>query len=47
MIDRYTAARPNGHRASIALEELALPFARQEQKRPQFLRINPQNILTR
>ena len=26
MIDLYSAATPNGHKASIALEELALPY---------------------
>ena len=26
MIDLYTAATPNGHKASIALEELGLPY---------------------
>lgn len=48
MIDLYTASTPNGHKASIALEELALPyevhalsFDRREQKSPAFLRINP------
>ncbi|WP_447591598.1 glutathione S-transferase family protein [Aquipseudomonas campi] len=48
MIDLYTAATPNGHKASIALEELgldyqvhALSFDKQEQKAPAFLRINP------
>ena len=48
MIDLYTAATPNGHKVSIALEELALPynlhvlsFDQQEQKSPEFLRINP------
>ena len=48
MIDLYTAATPNGHKISIALEELGLPyevhalsFDRQEQKAPEFLRINP------
>lgn len=48
MIDLYTAATPNGHKASIALEELGLPyrvqalsFDRQEQKSPAFLKINP------
>ncbi len=48
MIDLYTAATPNGHKVSIALEELQLPyqvhclsFERQEQKTPEFLRINP------
>jgi GSH-dependent disulfide-bond oxidoreductase len=48
MIDLFTAATPNGHKVSIALEELALPYAvhaldlgRLEQKRPEFLRISP------
>jgi len=48
MIDLYTAATPNGHKVSIALEELGLPyrvhvlsFDKQEQKSPEFLRINP------
>ena len=26
MIDLYTASTPNGHKASIALEELDLPY---------------------
>lgn len=48
MIDLYTAATPNGHKISIALEELGLPYTvhhldlgRLDQKTPQFLRINP------
>jgi GST-like protein len=48
MIDLYTAATPNGHKVSIALEELELPYALQvlnlsagEQKAPAFLAINP------
>ncbi len=48
MIDLYTAATPNGHKVSIALEELGLPyrvqvlsFDKQEQKTPEFLKINP------
>lgn len=48
MIDLYTAATPNGHKVSIALEELglayqvhALSFDKQEQKTADFLRINP------
>lgn len=48
MIDLYTAATPNGHKVSIALEELALPyqvhclsFDKREQKAPDYLRINP------
>lgn len=48
MIDLYTAATPNGHKVSIALEELGLPYSvhalsfdKQEQKSPEFLRINP------
>lgn len=48
MIDLYTAATPNGHKVSIALEELGLPYtlkildlSKAEQKQPAFLRINP------
>jgi len=48
MIDLYTAATPNGHKASIALEELGLPYElhvldlqKGEQKTPAFLAINP------
>ncbi|MHA6493328.1 glutathione S-transferase family protein [Pseudomonas borbori] len=48
MIDLYTAATPNGHKVSIALEELQLPyhlhalsFERKEQKADAFLAINP------
>lgn len=48
MIDLYTAATPNGWKASVALEELGLPYTvhpielgKQEQKAPDYLRINP------
>ena len=48
MIDLYTAATPNGYKISIALEELDLPymvhkldFNKNEQKSPEFLKINP------
>jgi GST-like protein len=48
MIDLYTAATPNGHKISIALEELGLPYTvhaldlgRLEQRRPEFLAISP------
>ncbi|MBX3609475.1 MAG: glutathione S-transferase N-terminal domain-containing protein [Hydrogenophaga sp.] len=48
MIDLYTAATPNGHKVSIALEELGLPYtlkvldlAAGQQKQPAFLTINP------
>jgi glutathione S-transferase len=48
VIDLYTAATPNGWKASIALEELALPYELKalrldqlEQKQDAFLRINP------
>jgi GST-like protein len=48
MIDLYTAATPNGHKVSIALEELGLPYTLRvldlgqgEQKTPAFLAINP------
>jgi glutathione S-transferase/GST-like protein len=48
MIDLYTAATPNGWKASITLEELALPYelhvidlASAAQKEPWFTAINP------
>ena len=48
MIDLYTAATPNGHKVSIALEELGLPYtvhkvhlAELEQRQPWFLKLNP------
>ena len=48
MIDLYSAATPNGHKISIALEELALPYElhtlelhKGTQKEPWFLAINP------
>jgi GST-like protein len=48
MIDLYTAPTPNGWKASIVLEELALPYElhairldKLEQKEEWFLRINP------
>ncbi len=48
MIDLYTAATPNGHKVSIALEELELPYrlhaidlSSGEQKQPWFTAINP------
>jgi GST-like protein len=48
MIDLYTAPTPNGWKASIALEEMELPYRvnvvrldQLEQKQPPFLKINP------
>jgi len=48
MIELFTAATPNGHKISIALEELELPYemrvldlGKQDQKQPAFLAINP------
>jgi GST-like protein len=48
MIDLYSAATPNGHKVSIALEELALPYElhtldllQGTQKEPWFLALNP------
>ena len=49
MIELFTAATPNGWKASIALEELELPytvraldlFGKAEQRQPWFLAINP------
>jgi glutathione S-transferase len=48
MIELFTAATPNGWKASITLEELGLPykvrridFNKKEQKEPWYLEINP------
>lgn len=48
MIELYTAATPNGYKASVALEELGLPYSVHpidlgagEQKQDWFLKINP------
>jgi GST-like protein len=48
MIDLYTAATPNGHKVSIMLEELGVPYElrslhllKNEQKEDWYLRINP------
>ncbi|MGI2261162.1 glutathione S-transferase family protein [Shewanella sp. GXUN23E] len=48
MIEFYSAATPNGYKVAIALEEMALPYrlhhldlSANEQKRPEFLAINP------
>lgn len=48
MIDFYSAATPNGHKVSIALEEMGLAytlhpisFSARQQKEPGFLAINP------
>jgi GST-like protein len=48
MIDLYSAATPNGHKISIALEELGLPYelhtldlGANQQKEDWFLKINP------
>ncbi|MBX3275715.1 MAG: glutathione S-transferase N-terminal domain-containing protein [Sandaracinaceae bacterium] len=48
MITLYTAATPNGHKVSIALEELELPYevraidlSALEQREPWFLALNP------
>ncbi|HEU4731843.1 MAG TPA: glutathione S-transferase N-terminal domain-containing protein [Kofleriaceae bacterium] len=48
MFDLYTAATPNGHKVSIALEELGLPYTvhpinlmAKDQKQPAFLAMNP------
>ena len=48
MIELFTAATPNGHKISIALEELGLPYtlrvlslSKLEQKQPDFLAISP------
>jgi len=48
MIDFYTAATPNGHKISIALEEMQLPykmhtldFGKGEQKQADYLKFSP------
>ena len=48
MIKLYTASTPNGHKASVMLEEIGLPYEVHEislrdnvQKEPWFLKINP------
>ena len=48
MIDLYTAPTPNGHKASVVLEELELAYevhavnlAENEQKQEAFLKLNP------
>jgi len=48
MIDLYTCSTPNGWKASVALEELELPYevhalslSKGDQKTPEFLKINP------
>jgi GSH-dependent disulfide-bond oxidoreductase len=48
MIDLYTASTPNGHKASVTLEELGLPYTvhavnlgANEQKQEWFLQLNP------
>jgi GST-like protein len=48
MIDLYTASTPNGHKVSVTLEELGLPYtvhaidlAAKVQKEPWFLALNP------
>lgn len=48
MIDLYAAATPNGHKISIALEELAIPYAvcvidrgKLEQKQPSVSKLSP------
>lgn len=48
MIDLYTSPTPNGYKVSIALEEMGIPYevhaidlGSEEQKKPEFLAINP------
>jgi GST-like protein len=50
MIDLYTAATPNGHKVSIALEEMELPYLVHPidlrtggQFAPEFLKVSPNN----
>lgn len=48
MIDVYSAATPNGHKITVALDEMGeeynlfpISFSENEQKSPKFLRMNP------
>ncbi|WP_250655362.1 glutathione S-transferase family protein [Alkalimarinus coralli] len=48
MIDLYTSPTPNGHKVSIALEEMSLPYhviamdiSTGVQKQPEYLKLNP------
>ncbi len=48
MIELYTAGTPNGHKASVTLEELRIPYevfpinlGANDQKKPDFLAMNP------
>ena len=48
MVELFTASTPNGHKVSIMLEELGLPyrvqpikFSEKEQKQPRYLKLNP------
>jgi GST-like protein len=48
MIELFTASTPNGHKVSIMLEELKIPyhvrhikFSEKEQKQPWYLKLNP------
>lgn len=48
MIDLYTSPTPNGHKVSVALEEMGLEYrvfpinlVQKEQRRPEFLAMNP------
>lgn len=52
MIDLYTYGTGNGQRASVALEEAGLPYtahkvdlSKGDQKKPEFLKINPQGAI--
>ena len=52
MIDLHMVATPNGHKASIMLEEVALPYKvipynifAGDQFKPEFLKLNPNNKL--
>ena len=48
MVDLYTAATPNGHKASFTLEALGMPYethfvniSEGDQEKPEYLEISP------